>query len=114
MDESNDKTDTAQLLMFIRGTDATFTVHEELGGLCSLKGSTSREDLFLEVQETLTSLELSWEKLKSATTDDGKMCVSLTSVVGRICKEVMHVGSELRWYFTDSYTKRHFAAKFCH
>jgi hypothetical protein len=35
-DENNDITDIAQLLIFIHGTDATFTVHEELGGMCSL------------------------------------------------------------------------------
>jgi hypothetical protein len=56
MDESNDITDTVQLLLFICGINATFTVHEELGGLCSLKGTTTGEDLFLKVQETLTSL----------------------------------------------------------
>jgi hypothetical protein len=55
MDESNDITDTAQLLIFIRGIDATFTVLEELGGLCSLKGAATGEDLFLKVQETLAS-----------------------------------------------------------
>jgi hypothetical protein len=83
MDGSNDITDTAQLLIFIRGTDATFMVHEELGGLCSLNGTTTGEDLFLKVQETLTYLELSWEKLKSVTTDGGKnMCSSKTGVVG--------------------------------
>jgi hypothetical protein len=49
MDESNDITDTAQLLIFIGGIDATFTVHEELGGLCSLKGTTTTgEDFFLK------------------------------------------------------------------
>jgi hypothetical protein len=72
VDESNDITDTAQLLIFIRGIYATFMVHEEQGGLSSLKGTTTGEDLFLEVQETLASLELSWEKLKSLTTDGGK------------------------------------------
>jgi hypothetical protein len=40
-------------------------VHEELGGLCSLKGTTTGKDLFRKVQETLASVELSWEKLKS-------------------------------------------------
>jgi hypothetical protein len=60
MNESNDITDTAQLLIFIREIDATFMVHEELGGLCSLKGTTTGEDLFLKVQGTLASLELSW------------------------------------------------------
>jgi hypothetical protein len=76
-DESNDITDTAQLLVFIHGIDAIFMVHEELGGLCSLKGTTTGEDLFLKVEETLSSLELRWEKLKSVTTDGGKnMCGS--------------------------------------
>jgi hypothetical protein len=39
MDERNDITDTAQLLIFIQGINATFMVHEELGGLCSFKGT---------------------------------------------------------------------------
>jgi hypothetical protein len=100
MEESNDITDTAHLLIFIPGTDAAFTVHEELGGLCSMKGATTGEDLFLKVQETLASLELSWEKLKSVTTDgERNMCGSKIGVVGRICKEVMQVGSESRMVF---------------
>jgi hypothetical protein len=48
MDESNGITDTAQLLIFTRGIDATFTVHEELRGLCSLRGAATGEDLFLK------------------------------------------------------------------
>jgi hypothetical protein len=65
------------LLIFIRGIDTTFTVCEELGGLCSLKGATTGEDLFLKVQETPASLEMNWEKLKSVTTDGEKnMCGS--------------------------------------
>jgi hypothetical protein len=52
------------------------------------------------VQETLISLELSWEKLKSVTTDGGKnMCGSKTGVVGRICKEVKEIGSETPMVF---------------
>jgi hypothetical protein len=80
MDERNDITGTAQLLIFIRRTDAAFTVHEELGGLCSLRNTTTGEDLFLKVQETLASLELIWKKLKSVTTDGGKTRVILRSV----------------------------------
>jgi hypothetical protein len=99
MDESNDVTDTAQLLIFIRGIDATFTVHE-LGGLCTSKGATTGEDLFLKAQETLASLEFSWKKLNIVTTDGGKsMCGSKTGVVGRICKEAMQVGSETPMVF---------------
>jgi hypothetical protein len=100
MDESNDITDTAQLLIFIRGIDATFTVHEELHSLCSLEGTTIGNDLFLKVQVTLASLELSWKKLKSVTTDGGKnMCGSKTGVVGQIWKEVMQVCSETPMVF---------------
>jgi hypothetical protein len=59
-----------------------------------LKGTTTGEELFLKVQETLVSLELSWVKLKNVTTDGGKnTCGSKTGVVGRICKEVTQVGS---------------------
>jgi hypothetical protein len=100
MDESNDITDIAQLLIFICGIDATFTVHEKLGGLCSLKGAATGEDLFLKVQETLASLEMSWGKLKSVTTDGGKnMCGAKTGVVGRICKKVMQISSETPMVF---------------
>jgi hypothetical protein len=100
MDENNDIIDTAQLLIFIRGIDATFMVHEELGGLCSLKGATTGEDLFLKVQETLASLEMRWGKLKSVTTDGGKnKCGAKTGVVERICKEVMQISSETPMVF---------------
>jgi hypothetical protein len=40
---------TSQILrsffIFIRGIDATFTDHYELGGLCSLKGFTNSESV---------------------------------------------------------------------
>jgi hypothetical protein len=72
----------------------------ELRGLCSLEVAATGEDLFLKVQETPASLELSLEKLKSVTTDGGKnMCASKTGVVGRIYKEVMQVGSETPMVF---------------
>jgi hypothetical protein len=78
MDENNDITDIAQLLIFIRGIDATFTVLE-VGGLCSLKGATTGKDLFLKVQETLGSLEFNWEKLNSKNRW-WKKCVVLSPV----------------------------------
>jgi hypothetical protein len=100
MDESNDVTGTAQFFIFIRRLDVIFTVHEELRGLCSLKDTAAGEDLFLEVQQTFASLELSWETLNNVTTDGGKnMCGSKIGVVGRICKEGMQVGSETPMVF---------------
>jgi hypothetical protein len=43
MDERTDSKDTAQLLIFIRGTDENFAIPEELAGLCSMKGHTTRK-----------------------------------------------------------------------
>jgi hypothetical protein len=41
MDESVDRYDTAQLLVFIRGVDKDFKITEELDFLRSLKGKTT-------------------------------------------------------------------------
>ena len=49
LDESNDITSTAQLLIFIRGIDKQFCVTEELAALKSLHGSTKGEEIFLEL-----------------------------------------------------------------
>lgn len=63
-DVSIDVCDTAQLLIFIRGIDLHFNVSEELAELCSFKGTTKEEDLFIEIDKTFY---LSWEKLISLT-----------------------------------------------
>jgi hypothetical protein len=68
---NNDITDTA-LLIFIRGIDSAFHAHVELANLCSLKGTSAGEDLFLKVKQTLVSMELGWGKLTSVTTDCGR------------------------------------------
>ncbi|GBP09324.1 General transcription factor II-I repeat domain-containing protein 2A [Eumeta japonica] len=51
LDESTDLSDTAQLAIFIRGVDKEFTVTEELLALQPLKGTTTGEDIFNEVQK---------------------------------------------------------------
>ncbi|GBP71233.1 General transcription factor II-I repeat domain-containing protein 2 [Eumeta japonica] len=51
LDESIDLSDTAQLAIFIRGVDKEFTVIEELLVLHPLKGTTTGEDIFNEVQK---------------------------------------------------------------
>ena len=58
IDESNDTTDTAQLLIFIRGVDAKFRITEELCSLRSLKSTTTAENIFSEVTTALISLGL--------------------------------------------------------
>ncbi|GBP80348.1 General transcription factor II-I repeat domain-containing protein 2A [Eumeta japonica] len=49
--ESTDLFDTDQLAIFIRGVDEEFTVAEELLSLQLLKGTTTGEDIFNEVQK---------------------------------------------------------------
>ncbi|XP_050066645.1 uncharacterized protein LOC126555811 [Aphis gossypii] len=44
----------------------------ELAELCSLKGTTTGEDLFIEIDKTFKKLGLSWNKLVSVTTDGGR------------------------------------------
>ena len=75
LDESTDVTDTAQLLLFIRGVNAEFEVTEELASMNSLRGTTTGENMFKEVEKTLTKYNLKWNQLKCVTTDGGKyMC----------------------------------------
>ncbi|KAM3850152.1 general transcription factor II-I repeat domain-containing protein 2A-like [Diretmus argenteus] len=63
LDESCDVRDTAQLLIFLRGITADFQITEELASMQSIKGTTTGNDLFTEVNACLDMLGLKWEKL---------------------------------------------------
>ncbi|XP_023812089.1 general transcription factor II-I repeat domain-containing protein 2B-like [Oryzias latipes] len=75
LDESCDIRDTAQLLIFLRGITAEFQITEELAAMRSMKGTTTGQDLFREVNACLDMLELKWDKLVGVTTDG---CPNLT------------------------------------
>lgn len=49
-----------------------FNIFEELAELCNLKGTTTVEDLFIEIDKTFKKLGLSWSKLINVTTDGGR------------------------------------------
>ncbi|CAM1315174.1 Uncharacterised protein r2_g2553 [Pycnogonum litorale] len=68
-DESADATDTAQLLIFLRGVDDNFCVKEELLDLRSLKGTTTGKDIFEAVSDAIDQMGLKWDKLCGVTTD---------------------------------------------
>ena len=70
MDKSNDVKDTAQLLIFIRGVNSNF---EELAALQSLTDTTTGEDIFCKVRQTMEELDLDWSKLASITTDGARV-----------------------------------------
>src|SRR5277367_463258 len=69
VDESTDINDTAQLAVFIRGINKEFTVTEELAALQSMKGTTTGEDLYAEMKEVLTKLNLSVSKMAGVASD---------------------------------------------
>ncbi|KAJ0171369.1 hypothetical protein K1T71_012919 [Dendrolimus kikuchii] len=77
LDESTDLSDTAQLAIFIRGVDKKFTVTEELLALQPLKGPTTGEDIFIEVQKVFTRFGLPWSKLIAVCTDGAPSMVGL-------------------------------------
>ena len=46
-----------------------FEITEQLASVCSMHGTTTCEDLFLEVEKTLQCYSLYWNKLQSVTVD---------------------------------------------
>ncbi|CAH1173813.1 unnamed protein product [Phaedon cochleariae] len=99
-DESTDVSDTAQLLIFVRGIDENFNVCEELLQLCSLKGTTTEEDLFRQLEQALVSMQLPWKKLVSVTTDGGRnMSGQNKGLVGRIKTKMTEIECDIPLFF---------------
>ena len=93
MDESNDVQDTAQLLIFIRGVNSNFEVSEELAALQSLTDTTTGEDIFYKVRQTMEELGLDWSKLAGVTMDGAPSMVGASrGLVGRIKREMEERG----------------------
>ncbi len=69
LDENTDQGDTAQLAIFIRGVDATFTFGKEMLDLCHMKGTTTGRDIFEQVNSTLKVMNINKNKIISITTD---------------------------------------------
>ncbi|CAM5176061.1 unnamed protein product [Natator depressus] len=77
LDESTDVSDTSQLLLFIRGVGSNFEVPEELASVHSMHRTTTGEEIFKEVEKSLSQYNLQWKQLKCITTDGGRnMCSS--------------------------------------
>lgn len=60
-------------------------VTEELLGLKSMHGNTTRKDIFEEVSKCINEMSLPWHKLVALTTDGAPaMCGQKSGLVGRI------------------------------
>lgn len=68
-DESTDISDSAQLVVFVRGVNESFEVTEEMLNLISLKGTTTGKDIFHAVENCLCENNLDLEKLSGISTD---------------------------------------------
>lgn len=80
MDESSETTDTAPLLIFIRGNDENFSVTKELAGLCSMRFRTAGKEIADDVIKCVTGkLGLTFDSLV-AVCADGASCMRGGSV----------------------------------
>ncbi|XP_071037130.1 general transcription factor II-I repeat domain-containing protein 2B-like [Parasteatoda tepidariorum] len=66
-----DESDTAQVLIYIRGVDKSYEVHELLD-MYSIHGTTTGTDIFKGVEMAINQKNLRWKNLKCITTDGGK------------------------------------------
>lgn len=92
-DESTDASDTAQLLIFLRGVDDNMNVTEELLDLQSLKGQTRGTDLFVSVCEAVDDMKLPWSKVSGIITDGAPaMAGERSGLSTLICNKVSEEG----------------------
>nr|XP_020481138.1 general transcription factor II-I repeat domain-containing protein 2-like [Monopterus albus] len=94
-DESTDATDTAQLLIFLRGVDDNFCCTEELLDMMSLKGTTTGGNIFDAVSEAVEKMGLKWDKLCGVTTDGAPaMTGERKGMASMVCVKVKESGGE--------------------
>nr|XP_057931891.1 general transcription factor II-I repeat domain-containing protein 2 [Doryrhamphus excisus] len=92
-DESTDASDTAQLLIFLRGVDNDMNVSEELLDLQSLKGQTRGTDLFVSVCSTVDDMKLQWNKVTGIITDGAPaMAGERSGLSSLVCNKVSEEG----------------------
>ncbi|GFR25913.1 general transcription factor II-I repeat domain-containing protein 2 [Trichonephila clavata] len=93
LDESTDVSDTAQVLVYIRGVDKSYEVHEELLDMYSIHGTTTGRDIFKGVKMAINQKNLRLKNLKCITTDGGKnMSGKDKGVVALVSKAVENDG----------------------
>ncbi|XP_069812872.1 general transcription factor II-I repeat domain-containing protein 2-like [Dendropsophus ebraccatus] len=87
----------SELLIIIFGINENFEVTEELAALQSIKGTTTGEDIYEKVSQTVKDLELDWAKLASVTTDGAPSMVgSKKGVIARINQEMEPVNNRTK------------------
>ncbi len=83
--DSTDSTETAQLVIYLRGVDRDFCISEELFDMKSITSTATGKDLFEAVSCAIESMNLHWAKLCGITTD---------GVASMVCNKVRESGGE--------------------
>lgn len=95
LDESTDVTNSAQVLLFIRGVNKEFKITEELADVHSMENNVTGDKIFRKIYQTISNLGLDFKRLKGITTDGGKnMCGKNTGVVGNVNRSVEAAGGK--------------------
>lgn len=91
----DESTDTAQLLIFLRGVDNNFCITEELFDHGSLKGTTTSKDIFEAVSDAIDMMGLKRDKLCGVTTDGAPaMTGERKGMASMVCAKVQESGGE--------------------
>ena len=69
LDESTDQSDTAQLVIFIRGIDENFNIIDEMLDLCHIKSTTTGKGIYECVNLSLDKFNIDRKNIYSITTD---------------------------------------------
>ena len=69
LDENTDQSDTAQLVIFIRGIDENFNIVEEMLDWCHIKGTTTGKVIYEFVNLSLDKVNIDRKNIYSITTD---------------------------------------------
>ncbi|XP_053577946.1 G patch domain and ankyrin repeat-containing protein 1 isoform X1 [Bombina bombina] len=69
LDESTDVSDTARLVIFVRGVSKAFEIVEEMLDICPLKSMRTGQDIFEDIKGVLGKFKLPEDKLSGIVTD---------------------------------------------
>nr|XP_060480095.1 general transcription factor II-I repeat domain-containing protein 2-like isoform X1 [Panthera onca]XP_060480096.1 general transcription factor II-I repeat domain-containing protein 2-like isoform X1 [Panthera onca] len=86
--EGADVDNAPQLAVFIRGVDETFDVTEELLDMVPMTGTSSGNELFVCVEESLKRFNVDWSKLVSVSTDGNSALVGVEQLVTELKSKV--------------------------
>ncbi|XP_030182056.1 general transcription factor II-I repeat domain-containing protein 2-like isoform X1 [Lynx canadensis] len=86
--EGADVDNAPQLAVFIRGVDETFDVTEELLDMVPMTGTSSGNELFVCVEESLKKFNVDWSKLVSVSTDGNSALVGVEQLVTELKSKV--------------------------